>query len=329
VRYTKLGRTDIEVSVIALGCYSFGGGPFWGQRAEDDSIETIRAALDEGINFFDTAEAYGDGDSEIILGRALLGRRPEAVIATKVSASHLGPADLRAACEASLRRLNTDYIDLYQIHWPSRTIPLDETMKALQSLQEDGKVRAIGVCNFGILDLSDALQLGPVVTDQLPYSLIWRAIEYEILPKCLETSTGILCYSPLAQGLLSGAYTCAEDVPTGRSCTRWFSDARPMARHGEPGCEAETFAALARIRAISDRLLEPMTNVAIAWLLSRPGVTSVLAGARTPAQLRVNAQAAELDLGAEVLDELTAVTEEVKEKIGSNPDMWQSESRFR
>jgi aryl-alcohol dehydrogenase-like predicted oxidoreductase len=159
--------------------------------------------------------------------------------------------------------------------------------------------------------------------------MLWRAIEYEIVEKCIVSSVGILCYSPLAQGLLSGNYTCADDVPEGRACTRWFSDVRPGTRHGGPGCEEETFAAVADIRKIADRLAEPVTNVALAWLLQRRGVTSVLAGARSPVQLRLNAQAVELDLSPETLHQLTQATEALKEKLGPNPDMWQAESRYR
>jgi aryl-alcohol dehydrogenase-like predicted oxidoreductase len=285
--------------------------------------------LDVGVNLFDTAEAYGDGYSELILGQALEGRRHEAVIATKVSPAYLRSDAVRQACERSLRRLNTDYIDLYQIHWPSHSVPLTETMEALERLREQGKVRAIGVSNFGVQDLSDLLDIGWCEANQLPYNLLCRAIEYEIRQKCAEEEIGILCYIPLQQGILTGRFSTADEVPEARARTRHFSKARPRSRHGEPGCEDETFAAVERIRRISHRIREPMARVAIAWLLQQPGVTSVIAGARNPDEIRQNAEAADLELSPKVIRELTEATDEVKRTLGPNPDMWQSESRFR
>jgi myo-inositol catabolism protein IolS len=329
VRYRKLGKTDIEVSTVAMGCWGLAGGATWGPQAESDSIATVRAALDAGVNLFDTAEGYGGGESERVLGRALAGRRHEAVIATKVSRSNLSGEGVRQACERSLRHLQTDYIDLYQIHWPSRTVPLEETMAVLEDLQDQGKARAIGVCNFGLLDLADLAKIGRVETNQLPYSLLWRAIEYEVQPRCAEEGLGILCYSPLMQGLLTGKFSSPDDVPEGRARTRLFSADRSQTRHGEPGCEAEAFAAIEAIGRISEEIGEPMAAVAVAWLLHRPGVTSVIAGARKPDHIEQTAQAANLELSPEVVGRLADVTDEVKRAMGSNPDMWQSVSRLR
>ena len=312
-----------------MGCWAFVGGALWGPQDEADSIATVQAALDAGVNLFDTAEGYGDGYSEEVLGRALEGYRHQAVIATKVSQPSLSGDAVQEACERSLQRLQTDYIDLYQIHWPSRTTPLAETMEALERLREQGKVRAIGVCNFGVGDLSNLLAIGWAETDQLPYSLLWRAIEYQIRQKCLDEGIGILCYSPLIQGLLTGKFASPDEVPAGRARTRLFSTDRPLARHGEPGCEAEVFAALGTIRRISDAIGEPMAEVALAWLLHQPGVTSVLAGARYPDQIRQTAQAADLKLAPEIINALTKATDEVKRKMGRNPDPWQAKSRFR
>jgi len=189
-----------------------------------------------------------------------VGRRDRAVIATKVSPDHLAPEDLRASCEASLRRLRTDVIDLYQIHWPSRQVPLADTVGALQRLQEEGKIRAFGVSNFGVGDLGDLLALGPCTSNQLPYSLLWRAIEYGIQTVCVEHGISILTYSPMEQGLLTGKFGSADEVPDGRARTRFFSGDRPLARHGEAGHEQETFAAIHRIRAIADGAGLPMAD---------------------------------------------------------------------
>jgi aryl-alcohol dehydrogenase-like predicted oxidoreductase len=314
-----------------MGCWALAGDFNWGSQEDAESIATVHAALEAGINFFDTAEAYGAGRSEEVLGRALEGHRSDVVLATKVDDAHLSREELIRACEGSLRRLRTDYIDLYQLHWPSRTVPLTETLEALDRLQREGKIRAVGVCNFGVGDLEDLLEVGRCQTDQLPYSLLARAIEYEIQPKCLDEGIGILAYSPLMQGLLTGKFASPDEVPEGRARTRHFSRERPGTRHGEPGCEGATFAAIDEIQELCDELGVPMAQVALAWVLAQPGVTSVLAGARHPEQIAETAQAAELNLAPEVLERLTRITEEVKRALGPHPDPWEApaDSRFR
>jgi aryl-alcohol dehydrogenase-like predicted oxidoreductase len=329
MEYRELGRSGIRVSAIAMGCWAIAGDWVWGTQDERDSLAAVHAALDAGINFFDTAEGYGDGVSEAVLGRALAGRRHEAVIATKVGDAHLAPADVRQACERSLSHLGTDYIDLYQIHWPSWTIPLAATMDVLESLRQEGKIRAIGVSNFGPLDLADLRAVGGCATNQLPYSLLWRAIEDAIQPLCVADGIGILCYSPLAQGLLTGKFSSADEVPETRQRTRYFSRERRLTRHGEAGCEEETFATVARVRAICARVGAPMADVALAWLLQRPGIVSVLAGARTADQVRENARGAGMQLSAEVMAELDAASDALKRQLGLNVDMYQSASRIR
>ncbi|MCZ7542976.1 MAG: aldo/keto reductase [Anaerolineae bacterium] len=329
MEYRRLGTTGVTVSAVAMGCWAIAGDWVWGEQDEQASIATIHAALDAGINFFDTAEAYGDGASETLLGKALAGRRHGVVIATKVSDAHLHRDALLQACERSLKRLNTDYIDLYQIHWPNWEVPLAETVEALDRLQQQGKVRAVGVSNFGVRDLTDLLALGRCVTNQLPYSLLWRAIEFEIRQKCIDNDVGILCYSPLSQGLLTGKFASADDVPETRARTRFFSSERRLTRHGEDGCEAETFAAVSAIRRICAAIGAPMEQVALAWLLRQPGVTAVLAGARTPDQIRQNADAAQLHLSPDVVDALTAATDALKGRLGPNPDQYQSVARMR
>jgi aryl-alcohol dehydrogenase-like predicted oxidoreductase len=313
-----------------MGCWAFAGGDYWGEQSEADSGAAVDAALDAGVNFFDTAEGYGAGASEEVLGRALGARRKEVVIASKVSGRNLAPAGVAEACEESLRRLGTDHIDLYQIHWPSRTVPLADTMGALGRLVEAGKIRAIGVSNFGPMDMDELDALGRAESNQLPYNLLWRAIEFEILPKCVGREVGVLSYSSLMQGLLAGKFAEPGDVPAHRARTRHFDSAtHELARHGEAGCEAETFAAVGRIRDIAGRAGLSMADVSIAWLLAQPGVTSVIAGMRTREQAERNARAADLELPPEIVAELTAATEGLKDALGGNADMWQSESRMR
>jgi aryl-alcohol dehydrogenase-like predicted oxidoreductase len=326
--YRRLGRTDIEVSTICLGCWALIGDSTWGPQDPRQSQATVHAALDAGINFFDTAPGYGDGESESLLGAALADVRKHAVIATKVSYGQLAPDDVVKSCDRSLALLKTDVIDLLQVHWPHPDIALADTLGAFRRLQEAGKIRAIGVSNFGAGYLSELLAVARAETNQLCYSLLWRAIEHEVQPVCVKNDIGILCYSPLCQGLLTGKFTSADHVPHGRARTRLFSKDRPQSRHHGSGCEAETFKALRQIRGIAESVRQPMGQVALAWLLSRPGVISVIAGARSPEQVRQNALAAEVTLTSDVLNELSEVTEDVKASIGANADMWQTDSRM-
>jgi len=330
MQYRKLGNSDIEVSTVAFGCWAIVGGFNWGEQDEADSIAALRAAYDAGVTFFDSAELYGDGTSEQLIGKALGGVRGEIVIASKAAPDHFPPDELRAACERSLRHLGTDYLDLYQLHWPNRDIPVAETLGVMQQLKDEGKIRAIGVSNFGPQDLAECLAVGvPVASNQLAYSLLFRAIEFEILPLCVARNVSVLCYSPMLQGLLTGKFDSADDVPVDRARTRHFSCERRDARHSEPGAEAATFAAVAEVRAIAEEIGEPMANVALAWLLAQEGIGSVLAGGRNPEQARRNAPAADLELSDDVVARLAAATGPLKHRLGPNADMWQTDSRIR
>ena len=327
--YRRLGRTEIQVSAVALGCWAISTKDFfWDGQVREDSLLAIRASLDAGVNFFDTAPAYGDGESEQILGEALGQRRKEVVVATKVLPSNLEPAALRQSCEASLRALGSDYIDLYQVHWPNPKLPWEATYRTLEALQAEGKIRVIGVSNFGVSYLDEVCGLGRVETNQVPYSLLWRAIEFEILPRCVEDEIGVLCYSPLCQGLLTGKFRTPEEVPDKRARSRLFSAQRAMTRHGEPGCQAETFKALAGLSAIAAEMGQPLGRVAMAWLLRQPGVTAVAAGARNAAQAAENARAADLKIDDRMAERLAGVTDEVKDMIGANADPWEHVSRM-
>jgi len=327
--YNKLGNSDIDVSIIALGCWPFAGGPVWGDQDDNDSIATVHAALDAGINFFDTAEGYEKGHSERVLGQGLKGRRSEAVIATKVSAGKLSADGIVKACEQSLHNLQTDAIDLYQIHWPNWKIPISETMAALEKLHEQGKVRHLGVCNFGPVDLADLISVGQIVTNQLPYSLLWRVIERDIQPLCNRHNIGLICYSPLMQGLLTERYKTADDVPDGLARIRLYNNARPMAQHDEPGCETEVFEALKEIKELSEETGYPMATVALAWVKQQLGITSLLVGARNPDEVSWNLPAIDLNLTKSIVQRLALATETIKDKLGHNPDLWMSKSRMR
>jgi myo-inositol catabolism protein IolS len=327
----RLGRTDTWVPVIALGFWAVADASMWGPQDERDAIDAVHTALDLGMTLIDTAEAYGDGTSEELLGKALKGRRDEAFIASKVIPSDLAPDRLIASCEASLRRLDTDRIDLYQVHWPNHDIPIEDSLAAMEKLRDQGKIRFIGVSNFGPGDLNDLLAAGRAESNQVPYSLLFRAIEDQIVPLCIAHDIGILAYSPLLQGLLTGKFASVDEIPVERRRTRHFSTDQPMARHGEPGAEAEVFAALDAIRSVAESLDVTMAQLALAWVAHQPGVASVIAGARNPAQVRQNAAAADLRLSPQVVTALNRITEPVKARLGPNPDMWQAgdDSRYR
>lgn len=257
------GKSGIEISPMGIGCWAYGGGDYWGPQAQSDVTEVAHAALDAGINFFDTAEGYNAGRSEEALAIALKGRRHEAVIGTKVSTPD--PGTIREHCEASLRRLQTDYVDIYMIHWPHDEFAIEESMAVLTRLREDGLIRAIGVSNFGIGQLTEAIDTGePIAVNQLCYNLLSRAIEPELLPLCQRNNVGILGYMPLLQGILTGKYKSADEIPPVHSRFRHFDADRANASHGEEGAEEELFETIERIRGIAEAEQVPMSRIAIA-----------------------------------------------------------------
>lgn len=329
MQYNKLGTTDMDVSAIVMGCWGIGGGYTWGEQDEKESIQTITTAVDLGINLFDTAEFYSDGYSEEVVGKGLRGLREKVMIATKVWVDNLTKDKVIAACEASLKRLQTDYIDLYQIHWPNRDVPVEETLEAMENLKRDGKIRSIGVSNFGVKDLDQALAAGNVVTNQMAYSLLFRALEFEILQKCIASDVAVLAYSPLAQGLLTGKFNSPKDVDDERARQRFYSKHRSGTVHDEDGYEEAVFEAVAKIQTICDDIGAPMTQVALAWVLRQPGIQAVLAGARHPDQIIMNAKAVELRLSVDVLERLNAATETLKVQMGPNADPWRTASRIQ
>ncbi len=328
MKYKKIAQEQLEVSSVCMGCWALAGDATWGSQEKADSIATVRAAIDAGINFFDTAELYGKGYSEQVLGEALGSDRDKVVIGSKFI-RRAKAADITAACEESLTNLGTDYIDLYHIHWPSREVPFAESVRAMEDLKSAGKVRHLAVCNFGPGDLSDILGLMTPVVNQLPYNLLWRAIEFEILPACADAEVPVTCYSPMMQGLLTGKFRSAADVPAGRARTRLYSGDRPEASHGESGAEEEVFTAIAAIAKVADEAGLDMAAMSLAWLLGREGVAGVIVGARTPEQIRHNAAAGDMALTPDITRRLDKITEPLKQKMGSNADMWNCPSRMR
>lgn len=329
MEYFKLYDSELTFSRMAMGTWGFSGVKLWGESDDNVAIRTISAAIDAGVTVFDTAARYGDGRSEEVLGRAVKGKRDRVVICDKVHTAFLGYDDVISQCEASLKRLGTDYIDIFQIHWPSKEIPLEETVAAYEKLKRDGKIREIGVCNFGPRCIRD-IRGHRVVTNQLPYSLIWRLIEKnDVLQKSVDSHMTVWAYCPLGQGLLTGKYRSIDDVPMGRRGTRFYNGAWKQGRHSDGGFETEIFAFLDRLRLVVDETGIPMAALALAFLKAQKHVSSVLIGSRTPQQLAQNLASFETEVPQEVVLRITRLSEDLKASMGTNADLWENEDGGR
>jgi aryl-alcohol dehydrogenase-like predicted oxidoreductase len=316
--YRQLGNSGLRVSALTLGTMTFGGrGNFAAVGSTDvaGARRHVDLCLDRGVTFIDTANVYSGGRSEEIVGEVLQGRRDDVLLATKARMPMGdGPNDaglsrhhLIAECEASLRRLQVDHIDLYQVHeWDGRT-PLDETLEALDSLVRSGKVRYVGASNYSGRQLMKALGVAErhgyqrFVTQQIYYSLEARDAEYELLPIAVDEGVGILVWSPLAGGLLTGKYRRGTQGPEGaRHLTDW--DEPPVRDEDKVYDTIDVLVEIASSRGVSP------AQVALAWLLTRPGIVSVIVGARTEEQLADNLGAADLELADDELGRLERVS---------------------
>ena len=313
----KLGHTDIGISPIIMGTWQ-AGRDMWTDIDDAETTRAIQAAVDRGINTIDTASVYGKGHSERVVAKAVGDRRQAVVIATKVFANELRHDQVIAACERSLQNLETDYIDLYQIHWPSGSfgspaVPIEETMQALNALQAQGKIRAIGVSNFSRDQLQEAMAYGDVVSLQPPYSLFWRHVETDALPLCTTRGITLLAYSPMAQGLLTGKFGPEHRFKQG--------DHRRANRLFQEPVFSRVQAALAALRPIAERHAVTLGQLALAWVIAQPGVCAI-AGARNEAQVRENAQAAAVSLTPEDLEEMDRISRTVTDQLDDNPVLW-------
>lgn len=309
----------------------------WPPQDEKVSISIVDRCLAEGVNFFDTAEAYSNHKSEVVLGKALEGRRRDVVVASKFGGlkekqegqlfGTYKAEDIEKSLEASLRALQTDYIDLYQVHQSVIMDNVEETVKELKRQQALGKIRYYGVSNFGPLSMTEFSGAGGVMTtNQLPYNLLWRAIEYNIVDVCDKNNCDILAYSPLQQGLLTGKFLTADSVPEGRRRTKHFNvSSTPLSRHGQSGAEELTFEAINKIKGICEG--NSMAATSLSWLVAQPRVASVIVGASNPDQITENCKL--MNLTEDTLAQLNAATQSLKEKFGEDPDMWAKETRIR
>jgi len=329
MQYRKLGSSEFEVSRIAFGAWQLTDAKYWGDFDPQDAAHAVQDAIDAGVNLFDTAEIYDDGRSEVALGKALGQRRAEVLIATKVGPDHCGPETVRASCEGSLQRLGTDWIDVYQIHWPPRDVPFADVWGALLELRGEGKIRAVGLSNFGVRDLASWPDLHEVASNQIGYNLLFRAPEFGIIPACHEHELGVLVYMPLMQGLLCGKWAQVADVPSSRRRTRHFNAAGGLARHGGPGCERLTFETIGELKELAAELKITMADLAIARLLAKTEVTSLIVGCRRPDQLRRNVKVVGMTLDAGTCARVDAATDSLKQELGPNADMWDNDENAR
>jgi len=274
----KLGQSGIEVTRVCLGCWAIGGAG-WNDVDDDRSVATIQRALDLGLNFLDTAEGYGGGHSEEVIGRALRGRREDAIVATKVSHSHLQPEALREALDKSLRLLQTDYIDLYQIHWPTSKTPVEVPLEEMMKLKEQGKIRAIGVSNFDVPLLERGVKVCQLDSVQPPFNVLWREIDAGVLPFCREHHISIISYSSMAQGLLVGKFMDRSAIP---------DDIRSRNVLFEGECFDDGLAVVRRVVELAEKYGKTPAQVAINWVINVPGVTAAIVGAKRVEQVEDN-----------------------------------------
>lgn len=308
MEFRKLGREGPDISVVGFGAWE-AGGDFWGPNPSDESvIAAVRAALDAGMNWIDTAEVYGRGRSEELVGGAVEGRRDQVLLFTKLAprpdGSGFRPEQVREAIQRSLKRLQTDHVDLYQLHWPDRSVPVEDTWGAMDALVTDGLTRSIGVSNFDRTLVERCLRVRHVDSVQNKLSLLHPEDRTDLLPWLQESGVGYLAYSPLGLGLLTGAITADTTFHT--------EDFRGGGRGAPPADFRQanlrrTLARVDRLRPIADRLSTSVANLSLRWVIEQAGVTAAIAGSRNPDHVRANAEAGDLQLDDATLKEIDAI----------------------
>ena len=312
-----LGQSGIQITPIIGGLWQ-AGKEMWPGIDDKETTKAVRAAFEAGITTFDTAEAYGKGHSEKILATAISDIRSKVIYATKVFANHLNYDQVLKSCHQSLKNLQTDYIDLYQIHWPAgsfgtREVPIGETMGALNDLKEQGKIRSIGVSNFSRAQLQEALEYGQIDSLQPPYSLFWRQVEKDAMSFCVEKRITILAYSSMAQGLLTGKFGPDHRFEKG--------DVRARNRLFQPQMYDRVQKALSKLHPIAQRKGVTLGQLALSWVTSHPG-TCAIAGARNADQAVENAAAGIITLSDDELSEMDEIGRGVTDHLDENPVMW-------
>jgi aryl-alcohol dehydrogenase-like predicted oxidoreductase len=284
-------------SVLGLGCWVIGGGD-WGTQSENDSLDAIKAGYEKGITHFDTAQAYGKGHSEELLGRALKGVREKVFIATKMMFT---PREkVEASIISSLKRLKTDYIDLFYIHWPKKNADLEGMMEGLIRAREKGLINGIGVSNFSKEQMERVLRIGRIDAHQLCYNLLWRWPEHTLIPFCIEKGVSIVTYSSIAQGILTGKFGKEIEFAAG--------DHRKYTVLFEKDLWPQVYEGVENLKSIAEGSGRSLLELAIRWVLSRQGVSTVLVGARNSYQVQLNVKSLDCEIDEAILDELTKVS---------------------
>jgi aryl-alcohol dehydrogenase-like predicted oxidoreductase len=323
----KLGQSDLEVTVLAFGAWAIGGW-MWGGADSKEAIKAIETAVDNGMTTIDTASVYGFGLSEELVGKAIKGKRDKVQILTKFGMSwdgnhgefffeskdnsgkvvkiyrHSSKEKVLSDCDDSLRRLKTDYIDLFQIHWADSTTPVSETMEALEILIQKGKIRAGAVCNYSVELMKEAVTTFKLASNQVPYSMVNRNIENEIVPYCIENNIGILAYSPLQRGLLTGKMKKGEQFNDG--------DSRPSSPYYKEPNFSKILGFLDKIKPLAKERNITLSQLVLNWTIQQPGITCALAGARNPAQVLENIKAVKFSLTKEELEKITNLLSELQ-----------------
>ncbi len=317
MEFIRLKKSKVLLSRIIMGTWQ-AGKQMWSGIDDAETTRAIRAAVDAGATTIDTAEGYGKGHSERTIAAATADIRDQVVYASKVSANHLKFDQVINACHQSLRNLKTDYLDLYQIHWPAGsfgtpTVPIEDTMAGLNRLKKQGKIRAIGVSNFSCAQLKQACSFGDIESLQLPYSLFWRHAETQAIACCRENGIAILAYSPLAQGMLTGKFGPDHTFAPG--------DHRAKNKLYRAANYARVQQAVAALRPLSLAKGVTLAQLALAWVLSHPGICAI-AGARHAAQAVENVTACQVSLSDQDLAELDAIGRLVTDHVEDSPLMW-------
>lgn len=311
MRFSALKKTDIQISALGLGTNAVGGHNLFEGLNEEEGKDFVRAALDNGITFIDTADVYGKGRSEELVGEVLKEYdRSRFVVATKggsdwrTGTRNNSPEYLRSALEASLKRLQLDYVDLYYIHWPDDKTPIAEAIAELSRLKQEGKIKAIGVSNFSLDQLREANSTTEISAIQLEYHMLDRKIEEDILPYCVENNISVVAYGPLAFGILGGNYTKDLQLEEG--------DWRNRVPLFQKGNFEKNIEIVEKLKEVADKKGTDVSNLALAWLLEQPGVDAVIPGGKKPEQVESNIAAAEIRLEAEVLDEVDKILKSIR-----------------
>jgi aryl-alcohol dehydrogenase-like predicted oxidoreductase len=342
---------DITISRLGIGCWSFGGGEYWGEQNQKDVDTVVHKSLDNGVNFFDTARMYNNGESEKSLGLALKNRRNQAVVCSKVSPAKAYYQTLKEECEISLANLGTDYIDIYMLHWPINDFGVrhftkdpeiiaspptaQEAFAALADLKKEGKIRAVGVSNYGVSQMGEAIGLcpdsAPLSVNEMMYNIISRAIEAEILPFCENHNISVITSMTLMQGILAGTYDKIEDIPYNQAHSRHFINERGQgtSRHYEDGAENEIMEVMKVLREIAANLNITVAQLSIAWVFANKQVDCALLGSRNEAELLENIKAAEITLAPDIVSQINAVSLPVLEKLGNNADYYENSKNSR